>query len=317
MRRASLLLLSVFLCACDEPATWQVVYQDLPGALLSVWGTSARDVWSVGADVGDGTAWERLDSGHVGTLWWVFGFEGGPIYMGGEGGAILRYEGGTFTPMSTPGTNTVFGIWGASPTDVWAVGGVGTGASDGFAWRLEGDAWVEEPSLPPEVPGEAAIWKVSGRSADDVWLVGSAGVSLHWDGSALTRGDTGVGASLFTVSANADRFAAVGGAGNGIIVEHEDGAWHNMTPEYAPTLSGVVLGAGETGFAVGAYGTVLSRDASGWTEEATSLAVDQNLHAVWLDPEGGVWAAGGQTVSLPLTEGVLIHRGTAVPPGAP
>jgi hypothetical protein len=318
----SVLFLSAL--ACDGGAdSWQVVHEDLPGALLSVWGTSADDVWVVGADAGDGPlvlhydgdAWEELSTGHAGTLWWVFGFESGPVYMGGEGGAILRYEDGTFTPMTTPGTQTVFGIWGSSPDDVWAVGGDST-ATGGFAWRLEGDAWVPEATLPTDVPTRAAIWKVYGTGPDDVWLVGSMGVSLHWDGSALSPGDTGVGTSLFTVHGNDRRFVAVGGLGNGVIVEWEEGEWQDVTTDLAmPSLSGVVLGEGDVGFAVGAFGGVYARDASGWHVEETGLRVDQNLHAVWMDPDGGVWAAGGQTFSAPLTEGVLIHRGELVATG--
>ncbi|MCB9593256.1 MAG: hypothetical protein H6719_11040 [Sandaracinaceae bacterium] len=313
--RHSLALALPLLIACSPPA-WEVVQEDLPGALLSVWGTSSTDIWAVGGDVGsgpqvmryDGTEWRSVDTGHTGSLWWVFGFAGGPVYMGGEGGAILRYQDGVFTPMTTPGTETVFGIWGASPDDLWAVGGA-SDAAGGFAWRLEGDAWVEEPTLPAEVPTMAAIWKVSGRATDDVWLVGSNGVSLHWDGSSLTPGATGVGSSLFTVSANAQRFAAVGGLTNGILVEDDGDGWHNVTPDNTlPSLSGIVLGEGDEGFAVGNFGTILERDGGGWHELATELAVAQNLHAVWLDPDGGVWAVGGRTFSLPLNEGVMVHR---------
>lgn len=317
--RYFLVLLVPVLVAC-EPPRWELVHEDLPGALLSVWGTSATDVWAVGGDVGsgpevlhyDGTAWDRIDTGHTGALWWVFGFEGGPIYVGGEGGAILRYDGATFTPMTTPGTDTVFGIWGTSPDDVWAVGGA-SDATGGFAWRLEGDAWVPEPSLPADVPTSAAIWKVFGRSASDVWLVGSNGVSLHWDGNGLTHGDTGIGSSLFTVSANDARFAAVGGLGNGLIVENEGDGWHNVTPDGSLLgLSGVVLGPDESGYAVGQYGQILVRDASGWRVDDTAVEVAQNLHAVWRDPDGGVWAVGGQTFTIPLTDGVLVHRGGPV-----
>ncbi len=316
-------------CGDDDvvPPSWQLVHQSLPGALLSVWGTSATDVWAVGADARDGTGplvihydgatWSRVETGQpAGGLWWVFGFPDGPIYMGGDGGVILRYQGGAFTRMTTPGTNTVFGIWGASPSDVWAVGGAFDSA--GFAWRLTGggDAWTAEPSLPADVPPMAAIWKAFGTSASDVWLVGSSGVSLHWDGTALTRGSTGVGSSLFTVHANATRYAAVGGLSNGIIVEYQAGAWHNVTPEPAPpALAGVCLGPDESGVAVGALGSVYTRSASGWTEETLGFDLAQNLHGSWLDPRGGVWAVGGRTFSTPLTDGVLIHRGDLIDVG--
>jgi hypothetical protein len=296
-----------------------VVLEDLPGALLSVWGTATDDIWAVGADARDGTGpmvlhydgstWDRVDTGQTeGSLWWVFGFEGGPVYMGGENGLMLRYAGSAFEVMTTPTSDTVFGIWGANPSDVWAVGGLPS--STGFAWRLRGDAWEAEPMVPADVMAGSAVWKVFGTSANDVWLVGENGVGLSYDGSTLVRGDTGVGSSLFTVHANADRYAAVGGSGNAVIVEHDGAGWHNVTPDdaFIPGLAGVCLGSGESGVAVGLYGSVLERGAAGWAVVDLSMILDQNLHGVWIDPSGGVWAVGGQTLSARLNEGTLIHR---------
>jgi hypothetical protein len=122
---------------------WQVIQEGLDAALLSVWGTSSSDVWTVGGDMADGTGplvlhydgseWQRLLTGQAaGTLWWVFGFEGGPLYMGGDGGVILRYEDEQFIRLQTPGQDTVFGIWGTAaatgPNEMWAVGGASESA---------------------------------------------------------------------------------------------------------------------------------------------------------------------------------------------
>jgi hypothetical protein len=334
--RSQLVLVAscVALLACpadpDEPMTdtWRLVHQGLPGALLSVWGTSSTDVWAVGGDALDGTgptvihfdgeSWSRHPTPQMqGNLWWVFGFDGGPIYMGGEGGVILRYEPASdeFTTMVTPGTDTVFGIWGASPDDVWAVGGA-SDATGGFAWRLSGDTWTPEPTLPVDVPTNAAIWKMYGTSSSDAWLVGSNGVALHWDGSSLQQGDTGVGTSLFTVHEKDGLYAAVGGTASGFIVEYQDGAWTNVTPDPAPPgLSGVVLGDDGFGVAVGTFGAIYSRSAAGgWVEEQLDFSIPHSLHGTWIDETGGVWAVGGQVFSPPLDEGLLIHRGpTAIP----
>ncbi|MCA9516364.1 MAG: hypothetical protein KC635_15590 [Myxococcales bacterium] len=303
----------------QEPR-WEIVQEGLPGALLSVWGTSASDVWAVGADARDGsgplvlhydgTDWARVPTGRpAGTLWWVFGFEGGPVYMGGDGGTILRYEGGAFTAMTTPGVGTVFGIWGASADDLWAVGG-SSGASDGFAWRLEGGAWAPLASLSTVLPEDAALWKVFGLAADDVWLVGTGGVALHWDGSALSSAATGVGSSLFTVHGYDGHYAAVGGAGTGIIVELDGAGWHQASIDstLVSGLTGVVLGPDDSGVAVGNYSAVYVRTRSGWAPEETGFGLAGNLHAVWVDPDGGIWAVGGQTFVPPQTDGVLIHR---------
>ncbi len=313
----------------DPPAQWQLVRSGLPGALLSVWGTGPEDVWAVGADARDGTgptvihydgdAWSGVPTGQgQGDLWWVFGFNGGPIYMGGDGGVILRYDGSDFTLMDTPGTETVFGIWGASPDDVWAVGGASASAG-GFAWRLSGDTWTAEPSVPADVTADAAIWKMFGASANDAWAVGSNGVALHWDGTAFTPGVTGVGSSLFTVSESEGLYTAVGGTATGFIVElAAGGTWTEVTPQPPPMgLAGVALGADGTGIAVGSFGAVYTRSASGWAAEDHGLPVQQNLHGAWIDDAGGLWAVGGQTLAPPLTDGVLLHFGPPVTADGP
>jgi hypothetical protein len=317
-------------CEEDPPVGWEAVHEDLPAALLSVWGRSANDVWAVGGDALDGAGpmvvhfdgdgWERVETGQTtGTLWWVFGFHNGPLFVGGDGGVILRNDdplgGGAFVPMTTPGTDTVFGIWGASPTDVWAVGGASE-TTGGFAWRLVGDAWVPEPSLPADVTSGAAVWKAYGMAANDVWLVGSNAVALHWNGSVLERGNTGVGSSLFTVHAADGRWAAVGGLASGIIVEHDGTGWTDVTPDPAPQgLAGVTLGANGYGIAVGTFGTVLSRNNDGWATEDVGFPISRNLHGSWIDPDGGVWAVGGDTLSPPFIDGIMIHRGRSVPGG--
>lgn len=305
---------------------WSVAQDELPGALLSVWGTSADDVWAVGADDGSGPTvlhldaggWSRLDTGQSGDLWWVFGFAGGPIFMGGAGGTILRYQDGAFTRMTTPASGVVFGIWGSSPDAMWAVGGEAGGARGAFAWRLVGDAWVAASGFPSELPGTDALWKVFGRGPDDVWMVGTGGKLLHWDGSALTPSFVGLAESLFTVHGNGQRFAAVGGFGTGLLMEHPvaapaDAPWENVSPSGAPSLIGVCL-TESSGVVVGEFGYVATRSASGWAPEVTGLEAvvgSRNLHSVWIDPLGGVWAAGGQVRVQPLEDGVLLHRDPA------
>jgi hypothetical protein len=317
--------------ACPPPPTpphWQQVAKKLPNALLSIWGTSANDVWTVGSDTADGkgplvlhydgTAWTRLETGATGDLWWVFGFENGPVFLGGQNGLMLRYENGAFAKMTTPGTAIVTGIWGASADDVWAVGAESGGARGAFAWRLRNGVWSDAPGFPPGLVDTDALWKVWGRDANDVWLVGSAGKTLHWDGSAFTVVSAGTGESLFTVHANSRRFVAVGGFGTGKIVESSgSNEWTNMSPADAPSLIGVALTESGTGFAVGQYGAVFARTDGGWSEERTGFTLNQSLHSVWIDSSGGVWAVGGEVLTFPLKDGVLLHRGLTDVPEIP
>ena len=320
-RAARLPLALAILClsACsdddggDTPAEWQAVHEDLDGALLSVWGSAEDDVWTVGGDAGDGpmvmhwdgSAWQTLDAGSAGDLWWVFGFSGGPVYMGGAGGRVLTYQDGGFDVMETPAaTPVVFGIWGCSADDVWAVGGNFGGGAGGFAWHLEGGEWVSHPLPDGEV---RPVWKAFGKSCDDVRFIGEGGLSFSWDGSGFTPEATGVGESLFTNTLDGDRYIAVGGI-SGIVLEDEGGGWEDVSPGGAPGFNGVCARDGEA-YAVGQFGAVYRRDADdGWVEDATP-PTQETLHACWVDPSGGLWAVGGQVLAAPLIRGVMVYRG--------
>jgi len=301
-----------------DSRTWQVVGSEMPAALVSVWGTSASDGYPVGGDTGsgpavlhyDGSTWRMLQTGQRGNLWWVYGFAGGPVFMGGDGGMVLRYENGTFTKIPTPGTDVVFGIWGASPSDVWAVGGAIGGSNGGFAWRLQGDAFVAAPDLPADIPGTAAIWKMYGRSANDAWMVGTMGKTVRWDGSTLTEVPAGIGESLFTVHADATRYIAVGGFGTGLILENADGTWQDATPDPRPPGLVAVYTSEKGTYAVGQDGAVYSRGDAAWRQEDLGFTVDETFHSVWVDPDGGTWIVGGQVQVQPLIDGIMVYSGS-------
>ncbi|HKE15614.1 MAG TPA: hypothetical protein VKB80_12140 [Kofleriaceae bacterium] len=303
-------------------AEWQVVASDLPQSLLSVWGSSENDVWVVGGDGADGAgpavfhwdgaAWTRMETGITDNtdLWWVFGFADGPVFLGGEKGTILRYQDGAFEQLETPGPQTVFGLWGASPDDVWAVGGNLTGG--GFAWRFDGAAWSAVAEVPEEITGPGTIWKVAGAAADNVWMSATGGLTLHWNGELLVEG-TDSDASLFSISGNDERFITVGGAFDGVIYENEGDGWNSaLEPGGSELLSGVVV-RDDQAYAVGHFGTILRRGAEGWTpEEGGDQLSQENLHATWIDPAGGVWVVGGQFDAPRTTAGVLLHKGTPI-----
>lgn len=305
----------------------QLVWVDLPGALLSVWGSSNDDVWAVGGDPdGEGPTvlhlsdgdWSTVDVGSSGDLWWVFGVEGS-VFVGGSGGRILVSDddGASFSAMPTPSTTPiVFGIWGCSADDVWAVGGNQGGSMGGFAWHLEGGEWVQPESFPAEIGESDAVWKVSGSSCDDVWMVGTNGLAVHWDGASFGEPQRIAVESLFTDAADGELTVAVGGFGTGAIYEHDGDAWgDNLAPASADALVGVCTGGGAW-YATGWFATMMGRDEEGtWSELDTGLTIDSTLHGCWVAPDGGVWAVGGQVVALPLVDGVMVHLGDDVPAG--
>ena len=316
---------STLSCADDGEGQWSAVFSDLPGALVSVWGSSATDVWTVGSDDGsgplvlhyNGTKWQRKHTGVTADLWWVFGLDGA-VFMGGSGGTILQYAGGIFTTMPTPVSGTVFGIWGTSASDLWAVGG-NQQSGTGFILRNNGAGWTQVTD--PAVNGtQSSFFKVWGRSASEVFIVGTGGVILRYDGATYIPQSSPTALSLFTiagVSSAGGPVAAVGGAGNlGVVAEYDEATgWHEVEVDGdVPAVFGVAFDANERAFAVGFNGQVVRRDDGAWRVEDTGLMVGWHYHAVWIDPDGGVWTVGGRVIAPPLTDGMLSYKGFSPPP---
>jgi len=329
------LLLSAFLVALagcpDDPVTppearWQLVTETQPEAFLSVGGTAADDVWVVGADgkAGpvvqhfDGTAWERKVTGSRGDLWWVHAIPGGAAYFGGENATVLRYDGAEFTRMRTPGVarDTVFGVWASGDDDVWAVGS--SAGRSGFVWRFDGTAWtsLRLPADMPRLPnGEVAgLFKVWGDGTGTVWVAGSRGALLvSRAGGPLTRVATPTESTLFTVHGAGDKLVAVGGASNCVVIAATGETVRDETPEAVGLLQGVYVTADEA-WASGARGEIYRRRGGGaWTREDVGVAPRiESLHAVWVDPSGGVWAVGGNVLGAALDGGAILHRGPTI-----
>jgi hypothetical protein len=309
----------------DGGEPFALVFEELDAALISVAGTSASDVWTVGADTRDGNGalvlhydgerWTRERTAVEEDFWWVHVVDARLVYMGGTGGAIVRWDGDDYARMDTPGAGTVFGIWGASEAELWAVGGE-PDIAPGFVWRYDGSRWTDLTATLPEQARGPSLFKVWGRSRSDVWIVGADGLALHWDGERFELGDAGTTRRLFTVHGPPEgdpRFVAVGGFGDAVIIEHDGTQWHSATPDPAPfELFGVFMVSEDEGYAVGAEGTVVHRSSSAWKLLDTGFELFNPLHAVWVDREGGVWSVGGDLLTATPDEGMLLHRGKVV-----
>lgn len=313
--------LSLGLLACTEERQWQVAATGLDEALMGVGGSSESDVWAVGADVGqgplvlhfDGTAWERKTTNTHGALWWVHAFSPTSAFFGGVRGTIVEWNGTDFVHHETPGLarQTVFGVWGSSATDVYAVGS-GTSGRRGFLWHYDGAAW-SEVALPNDVPlanGETpGLFKIWGTGANDIWAVGGDGLVLHktssgWAVVPNERKDT-----LFTVSGAGGRVYLCGGGVQSELLEGKGTSFTDVSPANVSLIQGL---AGdptdpEGAWATGEGGAVFHRTGGKWQQQNHGLTLDvESLHAAWVDPKGRVWAVGGRVIST-LTKGALVR----------
>ena len=317
-------------CGPSSPR-WQSVQQELPGAILSVWGTSSHDVYFAGSDAldgsgpelihFDGTHWRRIPTGLArGDLWWVAG-TGNDLYVVGTRGVVLHYDRSALTPerMTTPDDQTtLFGLWGTSSSNLWAVGvRVDTaGAVFPTLWQVENGRWIDRSATLPSTVSSVRLFKVWGTDPTNVWVVGENGTLLHFDGSRWAAVASGTTARLLTVNGAGALAVAVGGRGTAVVLENSGSGWLDVSPDAAPAMNGVFVVDADNAIAVGISGAVLRRRDGAWRADAEQVPTFLDLHSVWVDAEGGTWAVGGQIASAPFGQGVIYHDGAAVPTGA-
>jgi photosystem II stability/assembly factor-like uncharacterized protein len=117
--------------------------------LRSIHGASADEMWTVGES---------------GSAFLVRGAEG-------DTPSVKAFNAQT--------SNSLNGVWVASPADAWAVGANGT------IRRYTGHPLIWD--VVSDVPTRQALQAVWGSSSTDIWAVGDAGVVLHYDGERWSR----------------------------------------------------------------------------------------------------------------------------------
>ena len=111
------------------------------------------------------------------------------------------------------------GAWVFGPSDVWAVGDLGTTQDRPVALHYDGKGWAWAETGAKS--GLRAAW-ASGPT--DLWAVGGAGTAVRFDGRRFSAVETGTTADLNDVwVAGPGRVFAAGSDGN--VYERRDGAW--------------------------------------------------------------------------------------------
>ncbi len=295
----------------------------LPAALMGVWGTSPTHLWVVGADSGtgpqllfyDGEAWLAQSGPSRGDLWAIRGV-GAAVYAVGSGGRVWRgTEVGDFVEDVVDPVVTLYGIWGADESHIWAVGGDPDAAgSAARIFSFDGYTWSEAP-LPVEASAAAALFTVWGRSVDEVYAAGSDGVLVRWDGVSWATVFSG-GDPWYALAGDASNLYLAGGGVGAMLYRQTDGVWFDERPANALPIYGLDTLGGRS-VAVGRGGARWTRGGTGWDPETSSLPPSEALFDVWIDSSGGVWMVGGSVLTRPLDQGVLIYDGPAAPPRLP
>jgi hypothetical protein len=301
-------------------ATWDIALQlgTDKGALLSVWGPAADDIYAVGGQpisavesTGvlyryDGAQWSEqpLPAGTP-MLHWIFGVDG-ELWTVGRAGTTMRREGDTWVTHPTGVDTILWGIWGAHKDALWTVGGDGVDdAPVLLGW--DGAAW--SPVALPPTGDSAGLFKVWGSGADDVTAVGDRGLALRFDGVAWAVQPTGDLADLISVWGRApDQHLAVGGRASARIARWNGAAWTGETLAL-PGLSGVWMDPSGAATIVGNQGTIAELPAGSMSPELQDSPTLLLLHAVFGAADGSRFAVGGSLNGAPPYVGVIVQRG--------
>ena len=190
-------------------------------------------------------------------------YQGADVFIVGENGVILHYNGTAWSTMTSPTTLTLQGVWGTAANNVFAVGGpsASSGGDRGTILKYDGGAWIRVWN-DPSILRFHDLW---GSSDTNLFAVGEAGAIVHSanGGTSWEVMDNPVKGSTVTLrdiwgSSASDIFAVGDGdstADYGSTILHYDGsAWSIMANPRSATstkLHGVWGSSFDNVFAVG------------------------------------------------------------------
>ncbi len=269
-----------------------------------------------------------MSSGTTSTLYGVWGSSATDVFAVGASGTILHYDGSTWSPMTSDATLALYDVWGDSATsDVFAMGHVHDSPILPYCvFHYDGSVWsnMEIPYLGVD-PALYGIW---GASANDVFAVGRGSVMvgnvqpriLHYDGSSWSE-MMNYGGSIHNVwlhdvwgdPATSDVFA-VGDVYKGIpdhpdkycVLRYDGSSWNRMTGgelevvselPHSNTLYGIWGTSTDDVFAVGEQGTILHYDGSTWSRMTSGTTMTLS----------GIWGSSGDNILVVGESGTILH----------
>lgn len=265
-----------------DGTTWRKVYNG--GLRLSaVWGRSPTDVWVGGEGAAvlhwDGSRWQPYPVDGTGA--WLLaasGSTGAGVSFVGDQGAIVRMEAGALKNQTRGATQDLNAIYAVRADDVWMVGAGGT------VLRWDGKTLRTQPS--GTVDTLRAIWSTP---AGDVFIAGDYGTLLQYNGRDLVRAPSGTLADLNTIWGTGPSDVWAGGRG-GALVHLTSKGWSVVDSGTTVSLTGL-WGSGPTDvYATGEAGVILRYDGATWRPTYTRNG--ETLRAVWGSGPRDVWTVG-------------------------
>jgi len=195
----------------------------------------------------------------------------------GSGGAILRWEGSTWRPVTGPTEAWLQSVYMNNETDGWAVG-----QSTIIHWN--GTFWETAPN-----PSGEDLYDIFMANQNDGWAVGQDGNTIHWNGTTWGSISSPTPELLFSVyMADSSDVWAVGSRGT--IINWNGTAWNNVTSPITTSLYDVSMVTGNDGWGVGSGGTIIQYNGTSWNNVTSPTT--NGLRSVFMLNSTEGWAVG-------------------------
>ena len=167
-------------------SNWSSMESGSTESITAVWGISSDSVYALTFDTilhyQEG-AWSTFyaSTDFVRDIW---GTSDNDLFVVGDDGAILHFNGTSWSNMVSHTTKDIWGVWGISSSDVFAIcQEVNWGGTSFYSvLHYDGTSWNEMTCESGFVLG--SIW---GSSENDVFAGGWGGELLYYDGVAWTQ----------------------------------------------------------------------------------------------------------------------------------
>ncbi len=276
-----------------SPSLWDELNKLSGASFAGIWGSEPKDLFIVGEGGQvfhrDGYQWIQEETGVTTDLYGVYGISSDEVYAVGDR-VLLTYNGTSWTD-STDYSNNYRAVWGTADGKVWAVGLAGAMRS-----RPAGSgSWTA-------IPGSGTDKDLYGIWGNEsvVYAVGQEGTMIKLDGAKWVTQSSGVTADLRGIWGNAanDIYAA----GDGGLLIHFDGSSWSLVETPSTTNFTGIWGHGDQLFLVG-----------NWTAEHPQVQHFDGTNWTGSSPAGvatvrGIWGFTPEEVFVINTEKIFQYQ---------
>lgn len=240
---------------------------------------------------GKGWCWQSF--GPQGN--WLNGFWGASVsnvWAVGFAGTLLHNDGFGWTQPQRVTDKNLRGIWGSAANDIWAVG------DGGLLLRYSGTSWSEVPGVTQQ-----DLYAVWGAAANDIWAVGDKGTILHYDGSRWTVEQSSTSALLRKVKGSGASNVWI--VGENAVLRSSGSGFTAVTGVPTTTTTSyydVWTGGADSAVIVGASGFVGALNGGQWSQIPSGTAL-RTFYGVAATSPSDIWVAGDSNTLIYSSDG--------------